>query len=115
MATLDLGLEADALLRAAQDGSYRLPPGFAGFTAELRLHDGRSVSDGTVTVPADAPPELAIDADDDAVSWVRHELGSMAMHRRHRTYDEGDGRHEKRVAEDDGHALGRLVELEDGD
>lgn len=113
MATLDLGLEADELLRAAQDGAYRLPPGFPGFTAALRLHDGRAVSDGTVTVPGDSAPELAIDAGDDDVAWVRHELGSMAMHRRHRTYDEGDGRHEKRVAPDDGHALGRLVELED--
>ena len=113
MTALDVGLDADELLRAAQESAYKHPPGFAGFTAGLRIHDGREVFDGTATIPGEGAPDLAVDAPDTTLAWARHELGSMAAHRRHRTYEEGDGRHRKRLAPDDGHPLGRLVELDD--
>jgi hypothetical protein len=113
MTALDLGLEADALLRAAQEHGYQHPPDFPGFRAAVRIHDGATVADGTVTVPREGAPELDVDADEATLAWARHELGSMAMHRRHRSYEDGDGRHEKRLAPDDGSPLGRLVVLDD--
>lgn len=113
MTALDLGLEADALLRAAQERGYHHPPGFAGFRAALRIHDGDTVVDGTVVVPGDGAPEFDLDAEESTIAWARHELGSMAMHRRQRSYEDGDGRHAKRLGPDDGSPLGRLIVLDD--
>jgi hypothetical protein len=113
MATLDVALDADSLLRSAQERAYHHPPEFGGFRAALRVQDGGSVAEGTVTVGREGAPEIALDADAQTLAWARHELGSMAAHRRHRSYEDGDGRHPKRLAPDDGSPLGRLVVLED--
>jgi hypothetical protein len=112
MTTVHLDL-ADEHLRAAQEGGYHHPPGFAGFSATVAIQAGGETATGTVTIGPDAEPQLDLAGSEDARAWAGRELASMAAHRRHRTYEEGDGRHGKRLGPADEHPLGRRVELDD--
>jgi hypothetical protein len=104
------GTAADELLRAAFDRTYRYPEGFPGFTARLRVaDDGDALQDTTVELRAGAAPIVGGKV---GTGEVAHELGMLAGHRWHRTYEEADGRWEKTLRAD-GNPLGDLVELDD--
>jgi Protein of unknown function (DUF3386) len=102
---------ADELLRRAHETSYRLPPGFPGFRARLRV-SGPIEAAGRVTIRPGARPELEIDLPEQA-KWLEHELASLAGHRFHRSYDEADGPTAKRLEAEDGNPQGDLIVLED--
>jgi hypothetical protein len=102
--------QADVLLEGAQQTGYRYPPEFSGFTATLQS----SVDAGAQTVSVAVGAEgVSVAATEGLDSWAPEQVRSMVGHRLGRTYDEGDGRHSKRVVEDD-HILGSLVQLDDG-
>ena len=103
--------QADVLLEAAQQTGYRYPPSFRGFCASL-LVSGAELASHTVNV-AVGKGGVAITSPDGVDSWATDQVRSMVAHRLGRTYEEGDGRHAKRVVEDD-HLLGPLVQLDDG-
>jgi ketosteroid isomerase-like protein len=105
--------EADELLRAAHETAHRWPAGFRGFRAGLRYATAELVAEGAVAVRRGPDVQLEIDLPDDDRRSLQHELSSLAGHRWERPYEEGDGRLEKQVHADDGHPLGRLVELDD--
>jgi hypothetical protein len=109
VATPSTGTAADDLLRRAFERSYRYPEGLAGVVARLRVEDTDGRRDATVELrPGTAPVvEGAVVAGE-----VAHELGMLAGHRWHRTYEESDGRWEKTLRAD-GHPLGDLIELDD--
>jgi len=104
--------EADALVRDAHLNVHRHPAGFPGFEARLRLSVEDAVSVGRVTVRPGSPPEITIVADADDRDWVAQELSSMATHRAHRAYEDGDGRFDKDLAGPEG-PFGRLVHMAD--
>jgi hypothetical protein len=110
---VDVRSDADALLRAAHETAHRWPPGFRGFRAGLRYTTAELAASGSVAVRRGPDIQLEIDLPEAERRSLSHELSSLAGHRWGREYAEGDGRLEKRVGPDDGHPLGRLVELED--
>lgn len=115
MATLDtLVREADRRLREAHDRSYRYPEGFPGYSARVHYEGEEARAGGTVTLAPGRPPEIRLDEElpEDDRGWLDHELGMLAGHRWHRTYEEADGRWQKHLVED-GHPLGDLIEIDD--
>lgn len=105
--------EADGLLREAHLNVYRHPEEFPGFRARLRLTTERGMAVGHVTAPADGPVRADVDADPDTRAWLDRELALMVDHRRHRSYEDGDGRWDKDVHDPPGAPLGRVVHLAD--
>ncbi len=111
--TTDLAAEADLLVREAHEAGYRFPPGFPGFRAQLRFSGNGGDARGSVSLRFGERPELEIELPEQERDWLAHELGSLASHRFHRSYEQADGRHRKRLHEEDGNPLGRLVTIED--
>ena len=103
--------QADVLLEEAQRTGYRYPLTFRGFGATL-LFSGAEQASRAVTVTA-GEDGVAVTGADGIDSWASEQVRSMVAHRLRRPYDEGDGRHAKRVVVDD-HPLGALVQLDDG-
>ena len=112
--TVDVGprSDADRLLRDAHGAAYRHPAGFGGFSAAVVVRSEHAAVEGDVTLRPGEKPRLELE-EGELQAWAKRELTSMANHRWHREYDEGDGRHEKQLGPDDGHPLGRHVALED--
>lgn len=104
---------AHAALREAHAAGYKFPDGFAGFTATITfIHDGEAVS-GRVTVKAPREIEFDIAADEAALGWLRHEVGSMAGHRWPSPYEASDGRWTLTLDDDADHPLGQTVKVHD--
>jgi hypothetical protein len=108
----DVAAQADLLTREAHEAAYRFPPGFPGFRCRLAVRAEGLEAEGRLTLRAGERPELEIELPDEA-RWLEHELGSLAGHRFHRSYEDADGRNTKRVLDDDGNPHGRLVVIED--
>ncbi len=103
---------AHKILRAAHEGGYRFPTGFAGFAADLTYADDTQSVNGSVTLRSPRQIELNLpDTTDDVREWVTRELASMAGHRWPRSYEEGDGRWTLTLAGED-HG-GALIQLHD--
>jgi hypothetical protein len=105
--------EADLLVREAHEASYRFPPSFPGFRSGLRFRSAGVEAEGTLVLRAGERPELEIDLPEQEGHWLEHELGSLAVHRFHRSYEDADGRNDKTLEDDDGNPLGRLVSIAD--
>jgi hypothetical protein len=105
--------KAHTLLRAAHEGGYRFPRGFAGFAATVRVVDGEHAASGRVKVRSPQDVSLEIDAGAATTAWLQHEIASMAGHRWPTPYEESDGRWTLTVESDDAHPLGRLVRVHD--
>lgn len=108
---------AHAALRAAHEGSYRFPQGFAGFTANFTVvfgtvGDFRSIA-GSVEVVDPRTVEITADGSDELAGWVKKELASMAGHRWGTPYEQGDGRWTLTIDASSDHPLGRLVTVHD--
>jgi hypothetical protein len=101
---------ARELLRRAFGSTYRWSAAFKGFSARLRVEEvGRTV-DGAVDVRL--PESITVSlADPELQKWTEGQVGMMAVHRGHRTFEEADGRHTLTLAEEDGHPLGRLLQI----
>ncbi len=104
---------AHALLRAAYDGTYRFPTGFAGFVAAVRFAQDETTASGALRVRSPREIEVEIPADEATVGWVARELGSVAGHRWPTPYAESDGRWTLTLGPEDRHPLGRLVRFHD--
>lgn len=103
-------LDAHQRLREAHEGAYRFPVGFGGFTAQLTYEEfGLSVT-GLISVRAPRDIHFDIDAPEQVAGWIRQELGSMAGHRWPTSYEQGDGRYELSIEEED-HPLGPLLRM----
>jgi Protein of unknown function (DUF3386) len=113
LSATDVTAEADQLVRAAHEASYRFPPGFPGFRSAIRFRAAGVEASGRLDLRAGERPELEIELPEDEERWLAHELGSLAGHRFHRAYEDADGRSTKRLDDEDGHPLGRLVAIED--
>jgi hypothetical protein len=113
VSTTDLAAEADLLTREAHEAAYRFPPGFAGFRCRLAVRGEDVEAEGRVTLRSGAQPEVEIDLPEAEARRLAHELGSLAAHRFHRSYEDADGRHPKVVHGADGNPHGRLVVIED--
>jgi hypothetical protein len=98
------------LLHRAFGSTYRWSAAFKGFSARLRVEEvGRTV-DGAVDVRL--PESITVSlADPELQKWTEGQVGMMAVHRGHRTFEEADGRHTLTLAEEDGHPLGRLLQI----
>ena len=107
---------ADALIRSAHARAYRYPEGFAGFSATVGWRVDERSGEGSFVARTgpEIDLELELEADDADRGWVERELRSIIGHRQASTYERGDGRHVKQIAEEaSGHALGVLVEIDD--
>jgi hypothetical protein len=95
---------ARSLLRRAFENTARWQPDFHGFSADLTVNtDGKEIS-GSVTVkgPRDVSVRLP---DADLQKWTQDQLGMIAVHRGHRSFEESDGKYTLTL-EDDGHPFG---------
>lgn len=96
------------LLRRAFESTYRWKPEFKGFRARLAVREAGKQVEGEVLVELPETVKVSL-SDGDAQKWAEGQIGMMAVHRGHRTFEQSDGRHTLAVGEDDGHPLGRLL------
>lgn len=118
--TIDSDLDdADAMMATAHASAYRLPAGFAGFSARVRATTSDGHASGTVVIAS--PDEIVVvlhgstedkgASSDPIKAWVSKELASMVAHRWHQPYALADGRWPKTIDADTGHPLGRVIRL----
>lgn len=99
---------ARELLRRAFGSTYRWSAAFKGFSARLRVEEAGRTVDGAVDVAL--PESITVSlSDPELQKWADGQVGMMAVHRGHRTFEQADGRHTLTLDEEDGHPLGRLV------
>jgi hypothetical protein len=96
------------VLRRAFESTYRWKPDFKGFRARLMIREAGKRAEGDVLVELPETVKVAL-SDGDAQKWAEGQIGMMAVHRAHRTFEQSDGRHTLGLGEDDGHPLGRLL------
>jgi hypothetical protein len=99
--------DADVLLRRAHEAAYRLPVGFAGFSATVTASstasntekvDNSTSGSARLVVRGRTDLELTVDGPpDEILDWARGELASIVGHRWATSYEEGDGRWAKRA------------------
>ena len=100
--------QARDLLRIAFESTYRWNPEFKGFRARLTVREAGKQAEGEVLV--ELPETITVSLPDgDARKWAEGQIGMMAVHRGHRTFEQSDGRHTLGIGEADGHPLGRLL------
>jgi hypothetical protein len=109
---------AHAMLRRAYEATYRYPPGFAGFRAALEFTRSDPAAPGAAhvargQVQARSPQAVSVEVETDAAgrNWLWQELASIIGHRWPTPYEEADGRHGLTLGPDDGHPLGRLLQV----
>lgn len=104
--------EAHRLMRTAHDRSYRYPPDFGGFEAELRYQGPEGDASGTVRITGARSVELTLVAPDAVRGWLRRELGSMIGHRWHLPYEEADGGNQLALSPDDDGPTGTMIDVQ---
>ena len=105
--------QAHAALQAAHEGGYRFPADFAGFSAVVQVVLEGVARTGRITLRSPREIEIDLDADEETLAWLRHELGSMAGHRWPTPYAESDGRWTLTLDEGAEDPLGDLVRVHD--
>jgi hypothetical protein len=100
--------KARELLRGAFESTYRWTSDFKGFRARLAVREAGKQSEGDVLVELPETVKVSL-SDADTQKWAEGQIGMMAVHRGHRTFEQSDGRHTLGLGEDDGHPLGRLL------
>lgn len=101
--------DAAEFLRAAQASAYRFPEGFPGFAADLAFAHDAVLATGTVRVRSPREVSLDIALDETDAAWLRQELAAMVAHRWPLPAETSGP--VPRLASDDGHPLGRLLEI----
>lgn len=105
--------EADALVRDAHLNVHRYPAGFPGLRVRLRLDEERGTAVGRAELRPGVAPLVDLTGDATSHEWVARELGSIAAHRWHRPYEDGDGRVGKDMDDTGPGPLGTVVHLDD--
>lgn len=100
--------KARDLLRGAFESTYRWKPEFKGFRAKVAVREAGKRAEGDVLVELPETVKVSL-SDGDTQKWAEGQIGMMAVHRGHRTFEQSDGRHTLGLGEDDGHPLGRLL------
>ena len=101
---------AREVLRRAFGSTYRWSAAFKGFSARLCVEEAGRTVDGSASVIL--PESITVSlSDPDLQTWAEGQVGMMAVHRGHRTFEEADGRHTLTLDEEDGHPLGRLLHI----
>jgi hypothetical protein len=100
--------KAREVLQRAFESTYRWKANFKGFRARLTIREAGKQAEGDVLVELPETIKVSL-SDGDAQKWAEGQIGMMAVHRGHRTFEQSDGRHTLGLGEDDGHPLGRLL------
>ncbi len=102
--------KARELLRGAYETTYRWSKDFKGFSARLSAGVNGKMVEGRVEVRL--PEEVSVTLPDPEISkWAEDQIGMMAVHRRYRSFDGSDGKHQLTLGESDSHPLGTLVQI----
>lgn len=108
---------AAELLAAAQASAYRWPPTFAGFVARLTVRHPGGTLTGTVRIGPTLRCDLAFDQPEIQVGeterWCREQLASLVAHRRHMTFENGDGQYRITYGDTSPHVLGPQLAVGD--
>ncbi len=108
--TVDDEPAARDLLRRAFESTYRWNPAFKGFSSRLSIQEAGKALDGTISVQL--PDSVTVSLPDpDVQKWAEGQIGMMAVHRGHRSFDQSDGRHTLTLGKDDNHPLGRSLAI----
>nr|MBI3611924.1 DUF3386 family protein [Nitrospirota bacterium] len=97
--------EARALLKEAFEKTSRWQPDFKGFTADLTVNVNGKEIRGSVTVKG--PRDVSVSLPDPEVQkWAEGQIGTIAVHRAPRKFEEADGKYALTLGEDRDHPLG---------
>ncbi len=83
---------------------------FPGFTADVTVNMNGQEVKGTITVKGPREMETTI-TDEKAKSFLTENMGSIAMHRGPRSFDESDGKYKISFGDDGSHPMGRKIVL----
>ncbi|MCE9536637.1 MAG: DUF3386 domain-containing protein [Nitrospirae bacterium] len=101
--------KARELLRQAFEKTARWPKDFKGFTADLTVNVNGKETKGPVMVKG--PREVSVQLGDPEVQkWAQEQLGSIAVHRGPRSFEESDGKYSLTM-EEDGHPFGTKLNI----
>lgn len=101
---------ARQLLHDAFDKTARWPADFRGFQADLRVNVNGHEFTGTMIVKG--PREVTVSLpDQEAQKWAENQIGMMALHRGHRSFDESDGKYSLTLGTNGSHPLGQEVHI----
>ncbi|MFY9269622.1 MAG: DUF3386 family protein [Candidatus Manganitrophaceae bacterium] len=103
------------LLRRAFEKTSRWGKDFPGFSADLFFNINGKEVQGKIKIKSPKEIDITLDgvpSEDDLVKWAQNQIGMMAVHRAHRSFDESDGKYALTFVEEAGnHPLGRPVAI----
>lgn len=99
---------ARKLLASAFKKTYRWPMDFKGFKADLSVREEGRFEKGTVRIGSARDVTICFESKD-LQEWAEGQIGMMAVHRSHRTFEESDGRSVLSFGDEDGHPSGRKL------
>ncbi|MBI3804082.1 MAG: DUF3386 family protein [Nitrospirae bacterium] len=106
---------ARELLRSAFEKTSRWGKDFPGFSADLVVNQNGKTTKGKVKIKSPKETEVTLEglpAEDGLVKWAQNQIGMMAVHRAHRSFDESDGKYTLSFAEATAdHPLGRQIAI----
>lgn len=103
--------KARELLLAAFTKTARWQPDFKGFQADLQINVNGKETKGTVTVKGPRDVTVVID-DADLQTWAQSQIGMIAGHRGHRSFQESDGKHTLTLGGEENHPLGQRINIQ---
>ena len=102
--------EARNLLTEAFENTARWQDDFPGFSAHLRVYFNNTEFEGMAEVRG--PKEVSVSLPDETVKkWVHNQLAMIAAHRVPRNFEQSDGKHILTLGPEDGHPLGRKLQI----
>ncbi len=108
-------LAAKALLRAAYDKTSRWGTNFPGFTADLAINNNGKEYKGKVSIRSPKETEVTLEGgpeEENLLTWVKNQIGMMAIHRASRPFEESDGKYAITfVDQQQTHPLGRQIAI----
>ena len=102
--------KAREILQNASEATYRWPKDLKGFSADLLIEEAGKTAKGRVEIRS--ARNITITMDDEGLSkWAEGQIGMMATHRMHRTFEESDGRYSLTLGDPDHHPFGQRIDL----
>ncbi len=102
--------EARTAMREVFSNTARWPDGFKGFSADICVNINGKEEKGSVTVKGPKEIESSLEGESHK-EFASENLGSIAMHRGPRSFDESDGKYKLSFGDDGSHPLGRIVNM----
>ena len=96
---------ARKIMAEAFEQTYRWPIDFKGFKADLSIREMGRFEKGTARIDSGRDVTICLESKD-LQEWAEGQIGMMAVHRSHRTFEESDGRSILSFGEEDGHPSG---------